>query len=447
MPGFAVDSGFSTNDNFKLVRFGDRAKLLEVELNEAQEIQNHKRLQLGSALLTNGFLTKQTMVLSDGDLTVPSCTIICNGDVFTIEDSMVIEVSNGESVYLSVFDTEVTYQSVLKKSGNLSGGITIDNDILDSRTVEESSRRIQIQVELTKTNTDISKTYLPVALIGTSTFEDTRVLTKINNDLGRTILGDNTFLTEVDGDTWLTSNAYHDGDHWQRVDITKSSWALSLLGSSNFPFETEQGASLLVAKPGANPILSDYGVVGGWEMGWALMSTRNMAIGGNGIELDGNGVSPYGRFVHYSDKEADVPVFDAIFTGIVTNLFSDFSGRDISTEDSWFVGRVDDSFQIRRLPASSAITNNNFAKLVEVDDLGTFSLLTGLTHTINSVGLGNIVDFKASNVTKVSISHAGDIIANNLTGVCITGNTLTLRNKVIECNTYNSELEVWILGS
>jgi hypothetical protein len=175
----------------------------------------------------------------------------------------------------------------------------------------------------------------------------------ISGQLG---FGSKSYVQEVNGDLWITANAYYDGTNWQRVDITKASFGLQLQGTNNFPYESNQGGTLWVASAHANPIDSTYGSTYGWRIGWTIQSTLTMVLGGAGVEIDGDGSVPYGRFFHNT-------ISSVIYTGILTNEFVDFSGVDDATKPSWLSGIAGDSFQTSRAAAGAGATWNNFFKI------------------------------------------------------------------------------------
>src|SRR3982750_3298010 len=140
--------------------------------------------------------------------------------------------------------------------------------------------------------------------------------------------GSKSFIKEVKGDLWLTANAYYDGANWQRVDTSKVAYGLQLQGTNNIPGEVVTG-------------------------------DRQLVIGGGGLEIDGYGAPPYGRVVQ--NHQGGVTN-----TGLVTNLFTDYSGVDSASQSSWFAGMVGDSFKVRRAPAGST----TLANLVSVDPIG-----------------------------------------------------------------------------
>ena len=176
MADFLTSDKFNASKSFVQVEFGSDAMLLEVELNEMQKIQNYLRGLPARKLMTNGFLAMPTMSLASGTLTVPADTLLVNGDFLEITEAMTISASPNDVIYMSISGgVEISSLSTIKTNGNLSGGSTITNDLIDARVGSETSRRVQKQLQLTKSNTDPSKTYLPVATItNTSIFVDNR---------------------------------------------------------------------------------------------------------------------------------------------------------------------------------------------------------------------------------------------------------------------------------
>lgn len=176
MSDFTVPDNFSSTKSFSQVSFGSDSMLLEVELNEMQKIQNYMRRLMATTLMSDGCVAMPTMTLSSGVLTVPPDTILANGDFITILENMTISVSPGDVVYIAISEAVITSLTSLLNSGNLSGGSVITNNLIDTRVGAETSRRVQKQVQLVKTNIDVSKTYIPVAtIIDANSFTDNRV--------------------------------------------------------------------------------------------------------------------------------------------------------------------------------------------------------------------------------------------------------------------------------
>jgi|GEM_PF-4183501 hypothetical protein len=222
---------------------------------------------------------------------------------------------------------------------------------------------------------------------------------------GQIMVQNGNTLQERSGDFWMTSNAYYDGANWQRQNASKVAFGLDLRGNNNLPNESEQGATLWVAQSAANPIGSTFGAVGGWELGWALTASRNLVVGGMGLELDGNGLTPYGRIVHNNS-------LSTVNTGIAKNVYADFSGRDASAQPSWFAGFVDDAFKVRRLAGSAAISNGNFSSLLSLDSSGTMAV-TG------NLGIGTTTPWGRLSVLAADNSSAPQFVVASSTATAL----------------------------
>lgn len=172
-------------------------------------------------------------------------------------------------------------------------------------------------------------------------------------------------IEQINGDLWILANANYDSStqKFNRIDTSKYAFALQLQGTNNIPGETMQGVNLWRCSPGTNPI-GDYGAVGGWETIEIWTAYKDTVLGGFGLEIDGDGTLPYGRFVHltYDSKE---------WTGILTNLFADMSGRDDTAQPSWFIGRRDDEFLIMRMPSG---VSQSLALLLKLDASGNLEI-------------------------------------------------------------------------
>jgi hypothetical protein len=110
--------------------------------------------------------------------------------------------------------------------------------------------------------------------------------------LWRFFIGNRSFITEINGDLWIASNATYDGTNWNRVDTTKYAFAIQIQGYGNIPGETFQGVNIWKAAPGTNPI-GPFLAQGGWETLAIGTAYSGFVIGGTTIEVDGSG-SQYG---------------------------------------------------------------------------------------------------------------------------------------------------------
>lgn len=180
-PDFTASDKFKAENNFNQVVFGDNAFVLEVELNELQKIQNYQRRLMAQVLAKDGFVQRGTMTLSNGILTIPADTILINGYLIELSEPMSITVSPGDTVYIAASEVVVTSVTALMRDGNQDGGSPIANEMIDVRIGSETSRRVQIQLELLTYNTDGSKSYLSVAnIVDSTTFVDQRTQLSTN---------------------------------------------------------------------------------------------------------------------------------------------------------------------------------------------------------------------------------------------------------------------------
>lgn len=177
--------------------------------------------------------------------------------------------------------------------------------------------------------------------------------------------GTRSYLTEIAGDLWFTSNAFYDGTNWQRVDVSQTAFAINFQSKNNIPYESNtKGLIFWRAQAAANPINATVGAVGGWELLYLLTEYKDMVVGGYGAEFDGNGTLPYARFVNFSVANAPPK-----WRGILTNLFLGMDNVDSPTEPSWFAGFLDDAFVVQRAPAG-ATTSAGLSTLLTITNAG-----------------------------------------------------------------------------
>lgn len=228
-------------------------------------------------------------------------------------------------------------------------------------------------------------------------------------------IGAHLFFTEMTaGDFWITSNAFWDGTNWQRQDTGRTSFALNWQTYTDIPGETNlKGLMFLRAVSGTNPISSTFGSFGGWEFLYVMTEFRDIVIGGYGIEVDGAGTVPYGRFQHAT-------VGGIKKTGILTNVYLDESARDGTSYNSWSVTVEDDGtstgdcFRIKRAPSGASLVWTEL-----------FKLTSGGVLTVNGAAVGGssteTANLQTASYTLV-LGDAGKIIEMNVA----SANTLTI---------------------
>lgn len=152
-PDFTRLSNYDKTSGTIAVRYGADAPITEMELNEMQLIQNQKRAELISFLFSNGFTSDDisgSITYESGILTITNKRVFLDGYIFYIDNAS-IEVSNGQTAYLNVFEKQhVGVDDTLKKYGN-ENGVTIENYLMDDRYNQEISQRIVLAYELSTT--------------------------------------------------------------------------------------------------------------------------------------------------------------------------------------------------------------------------------------------------------------------------------------------------------
>jgi len=168
--------------------------------------------------------------------------------------------------------------------------------------------------------------------------------------------------TDSDGDLWITANAYYDGSNWQRENTSQESFGIEMMRAGNIIYESMPGVVIWRAVPGSNPI-GPFTTYGGWEANLISTYYRDLVVGGAVIEIDGNGLLPYGRLIHSNPS-------GNIYTGIGRNIYGDFSGRDKTDQPSWFSGFANDTFTVKRAPSGSSVNFTDFLNITNSGNVG-----------------------------------------------------------------------------
>ena len=148
---------------------------------------------------------------------------------------------------------------------------------------------------------------------------------------------------------WIAYNLYWDPDEntLSRFESGKNGVALAIhLATDHFPFETFKAISFVrvqgtatMTGAGNNPpvgkpdrlIWPAAGAVGGYEMLQQWSDQASSAMGGKGVEYDGDGTLPFARAMHSK-------IDGKHYSGFVVNAFIDFSGTDRAAKPSYFTG-------------------------------------------------------------------------------------------------------------
>lgn len=147
---FEERSSFTEEANFSSVLIGADAPVLEVELNEMQLIQRERLRSTTKALLNEGVKGQGQYTFTNNILTITDEMVMVNGELLYIPNAT-LSVNEGETVYVETWEEVVSYKDTIKQYGNIHSDLKVHNYLLDPRVGEETSRRIQVQYQVTTT--------------------------------------------------------------------------------------------------------------------------------------------------------------------------------------------------------------------------------------------------------------------------------------------------------
>lgn len=150
MPDFSKYSNYNEKTSFSGVTFGANSPVLEVELNEAQQIEDTKFKRLTDIIgdcvhpMSNGDVSfnEATKVL-----TLTNCVVIAHGFSAFISSATVTLSATNKFAYAKLEEKTANGGTALKEYGNTSGAPT-SNPMVDSRIGVETTRRRFIAVTL-----------------------------------------------------------------------------------------------------------------------------------------------------------------------------------------------------------------------------------------------------------------------------------------------------------
>lgn len=178
MGDFSVLSNYNKKSGFKSVRIGSDAPVLETELNELQEIADHKMNNFIKHFIGNG-LSSLANITYDNDTSTLNIR-----DNFAFVDGYLVQISSlsvkleeGQKAYLQVWEDTVTCHDALKLYGNEQETTLLDNYLLDDRINEETSRRIQVKYNLVNNCSTPNRSHLEIGYVQDSKFSLTVKIT------------------------------------------------------------------------------------------------------------------------------------------------------------------------------------------------------------------------------------------------------------------------------
>lgn len=181
---FNLESFFNSDSAISQVLFGEKRPVMETELNEMQEIQDHLRRELIRTLFSDGLIAPFNLSYTSGVLRIWDTKAIINGEIIYISD-LSASLANGINLYLEVWREEVGFTHTLKKYGN-EQETTIENKMIDRRIGYETSRRIQTKYQFSTSNTPVvGHTFFHLGVVTNGNFIQSAVIQskiKLAND-------------------------------------------------------------------------------------------------------------------------------------------------------------------------------------------------------------------------------------------------------------------------
>lgn len=170
---------------------------------------------------------------------------------------------------------------------------------------------------------------------------------------------------------WILSNAYYDYDNTRfvKIDVNNTSFGIQIQANGTYPGEAgiddgNVGINIwrnsktsevtkdtttydytdydnnhyIGAKRRSDNIWIEFGLSSGWNNSFMINSYGGMTIGGNGIEIDGNGIFPYMRLTNSKYINNGITYY---LNGILKNAYHPSGSSwscDDNTYDAYFFG-------------------------------------------------------------------------------------------------------------
>lgn len=209
MATFNVDINSGEEYSFSRIKFGDKAPVLEVELNELQEIITTKLSRIIKAIGEGVFSLNDvglTFRKNTNLLVLRECVVLHKSGLTAYIPALSTLVDN-KYVYMSLVEREVSDSASLKEYGNLKNARELDNKIKDPRYNIETSHRKVVEYTCVCSPTKIDDTEgIKYVLVGTYTngefkFEGGSIFNRFNNQVGSLRFSvENGILTVDDGE-------------------------------------------------------------------------------------------------------------------------------------------------------------------------------------------------------------------------------------------------------
>ena len=158
-------SNYTKNAGITSVVFGGGAPVLEVELNEAQQIQQKRFSDFFNAFIGDSVSDRNAISYENGILTIGECWFIVDGNLIKCT-GLSLPLAEGETAYLKVKEQDATYLTALKEEGNQQSEVIVENNIKDDRYDFVGTMRTYITYDLVKSHSTTDNfTYVNMAKV------------------------------------------------------------------------------------------------------------------------------------------------------------------------------------------------------------------------------------------------------------------------------------------
>lgn len=267
-------------------------------------------------------------------------------------------------IYTITMDDDTEYTFIVTNGKDGEGGADIvtawESTLSDSKVPSEKLTKDTLD---TKQNISTLDTAIKQILYGNY---NTTAETKFNYAIIRKTKNNITYE-----EFWILSNAYYDYTHnrFVKIDMTNTSFGIQIQANGTYPGEegidphntginiwrnprssdvvkdttiydyTDYDTNHYIgAKRRSDNEWIDFGISSGWNNNLMTDSYGGITVGGNGIEIDGNGLFPFMRLTnsHYTYNNTTY-----YLNGILHNAYHPSGSSwncDDNTHPAWFIG-------------------------------------------------------------------------------------------------------------
>lgn len=224
MSDFSRYSNYKDNAGVSGVVFGAHSAVLEVEMNEMQEISKKMFRDFIKEVAGNGITDLGAITYANGALSIKAgCGLVVDGILVNCT-GLTINATSG-TVYLQVWEEQVTFSDTLNEEGNQQDSKTVANWAKDDRSDAETTRRLVTKYTLA-TSTNSSRHNLAIASISGG------VMTKLVSEVNLSNL--TARVHDIEGYIGITdTDVYGVEADWENNKFTRLAGSVGLKGGED----------------------------------------------------------------------------------------------------------------------------------------------------------------------------------------------------------------------